>query len=92
MSTFWFSKNNLKRVIRNIKTLIAGVSSRVDTVSSSVSDLDDDMDDIRGVFLNGNVNILVTDDTLYDSSNNPILDSGGASVKAGIIYTKQQQS
>lgn len=90
MSTFWFSKKNLKRVIYNIKTLIAGVDSRINLVSSSVSDLDDDMDDIRGVFLNGDVEILVTDDTLYDSSNNPILDSGNASVKASIIYTKQQ--
>lgn len=89
MSTFWFSRNNLTRTVSNILSLFSAVDSDMTTFESSLSDLDDDMDDIRNVFLNGNVSILVVDDTLYDSSNNAVLDSGASSVKASIVYHKQ---
>ena len=75
--------------IRNLAKICHIIQLMLSAAESDVAALDDDMDDIRDVFLNGNVSILVVDDTLYDSNNNPIQDNDGNSFIANIIYHKQ---
>ena len=89
MSVFWFSRDNLERFAQDVLTLFAAADSDMDDFETTISSVSSDIEDIRGVFIDGDVDILVVDDTLYDSNNVPLLSSGDESVKASIIYERQ---
>ena len=93
MSIFNFSRRNLVRYTQNILALFQAADSDLDNFETAINNLSSDIEDIRGAFIDGDVEIIVTDDTLYDSTNTPVLDSSGdESIRASIIYRKESES